>query len=86
MNTDSAELQTNVARRRTFAIISHPDVLEALTATGLHEDFDLNGANIKRGQSLYIFYPGVNLDPARWENPLTLERVEAIRCFVLTEA
>lgn len=41
-------------------------------ARQVHDDFKLRGSALRRGDSLYIFYPGVNLDPTHWDNPLEL--------------
>jgi cytochrome P450 len=42
-------------------------------ARQVHNDFELRGHQLKRGDSLYIFYPGVNLDPNHWQNSLELD-------------
>ncbi len=42
-------------------------------ARQVHQDFDMRGHRLKRGDSLYIFYPGVNLDPCHWDDPLNLD-------------
>jgi len=28
---------------------------------------------MQRGESVYLFFPGVNLDPARWAGPLSID-------------
>ena len=38
-----------------------------------HEPFELNGHAIKKGDSINIFFPGVNLDPGHWSNPLGID-------------
>ena len=35
-----------------------------------HESFELNGHTVQRGDSVNIFFPGVNLDPTHWSDPL----------------
>lgn len=42
-------------------------------ARQVHEEFELHGHRLCRGDSLYIFYPGVNLDPTHWDKPLALD-------------
>jgi hypothetical protein len=39
----------------------------------VHEDFDLGLFLMKKGESINIFFPGVNLDPAQWESPLEID-------------
>ncbi len=41
-------------------------------ARQVHDNFEMRGHELKRGDSLYIFYPGVNLDPTHWDDPLNL--------------
>ena len=63
------------------ALITHDVITEFLRrdnhvkalARQVHQDFELNGHRLRRGDSLYIFYPGVNLDPTHWDNPLDLD-------------
>ncbi len=38
----------------------------------VHSPFSLRGYDMQVGDSLYIFYPGINLDPGHWEQPLSL--------------
>jgi cytochrome P450 len=42
-------------------------------ARQVHNNFELRGYEFKRGDSVYIFYPGVNLDPNHWAAPLALD-------------
>ncbi len=39
----------------------------------IHSSFVLRGREMNPGDSLYIFYPGINLDPTHWKNPLALD-------------
>lgn len=39
----------------------------------VHETFSLNGLEMKPGQSVYLFYPGINLDPNHWDDPLQID-------------
>ena len=39
----------------------------------VHVPFELRGHALAPGDSLYIFYPGVNLDPTHWDAPLLLD-------------
>ena len=39
----------------------------------VHEPFTLRGKNLSVGDSLFIFYPGVNMDPTHWSSPLALD-------------
>jgi hypothetical protein len=38
----------------------------------VHSGFALRGHQVEKGDSLYIFYPGINLDPDHWDKPLEL--------------
>jgi cytochrome P450 len=38
----------------------------------VHKPFTLRGKDLEIGDSLFIFYPGVNMDPTHWDSPLTL--------------
>ena len=38
-----------------------------------HEDFELGDHTLYKGESVNIFFPGVNLDPGHWESPLTID-------------
>lgn len=38
-----------------------------------HESFSLGGQRIEQGESMNIFFPGVNLDPNHWDNPLEID-------------
>lgn len=38
----------------------------------VHSPFKLRGHDIHAGDGLYIFYPGINLDPTHWDDPLCL--------------
>ncbi|MCX2982019.1 cytochrome P450 [Halieaceae bacterium IMCC14734] len=38
----------------------------------VHNSFTLRGKDLAVGDSLFIFYPGVNMDPTHWDAPLTL--------------
>ena len=42
-------------------------------ARQVHNNFEIRGHELKRGDSLYIFYPGVNLDPDHWQAPLSID-------------
>lgn len=39
----------------------------------VHEDFALDGFPMRRGESIFLFFPGVNLDPAEYPNPLSID-------------
>lgn len=39
----------------------------------IHQSFDLNGLMVKPGEAFYLFYPGINLDPSHWQNPLRID-------------
>ncbi len=39
----------------------------------VHEDFDLGSFPMRKGESIHLFFPGANLDPASWESPLTID-------------
>lgn len=39
----------------------------------IHKSFDLNGLLLNPGDALYLFYPGINLDPAHWQDPLRID-------------
>ena len=41
-------------------------------ARQVHTPFTLRGHDLSIGDSLYIFYPGINLDPTHWDQPLSL--------------
>ena len=45
----------------------------------VHEPFNLNGLHLRPGQSVYLFYPGINLDPNHWENPLDVDFTRDLR-------
>jgi cytochrome P450 len=38
-----------------------------------HEDVSVGKFSIKAGEAVYLFFPGANLDPAHWDNPLELD-------------
>jgi len=38
----------------------------------VHTPFSLRGHELQAGEGLYIFYPGINLDPTHWDEPLSL--------------
>jgi cytochrome P450 len=38
-----------------------------------HEDVAIGNFSIKAGEAVYLFFPGANLDPAHWDNPLELD-------------
>ncbi len=38
-----------------------------------NEAKQINGFDIAQGDNVYLFFPGVNLDPNHWQNPLTLD-------------
>ena len=37
------------------------------------DDVDLPGYSFEKGPSVSLFFPGLNRDPAQWENPNQLE-------------
>jgi hypothetical protein len=37
-----------------------------------HEEVQIGEFSIQRGEVIYLFFPGANLDPAHWESPLEL--------------
>ncbi len=37
------------------------------------DKFEFNGVTFGRGESLYLFFPAINLDPDHWHDPLTLD-------------
>lgn len=39
----------------------------------VHEGFDLGDFSLDKGESINIFYPGVNLDPNHWKSPLEID-------------
>ena len=39
----------------------------------VHQEFELGRHTMREGESVNIFFPGVNLDPAHWESPLTID-------------
>jgi len=39
----------------------------------VHEDFELGGFSLSKGESVNIFFPGVNLDPNHWNKPLEID-------------
>lgn len=39
----------------------------------IHQPFDLNGLPVKPGEAFYLFYPGINLDPSHWSDPLRID-------------
>ncbi len=39
----------------------------------VHEDFDLGPFPMQKGESIYLFFPGANLDPTQWESPLSID-------------
>jgi cytochrome P450 len=41
-------------------------------ARQVHEPFSLRDYELEVGESFYIFYPGINLDPTHWDDPLAL--------------
>ena len=38
-----------------------------------HEDVQVGDFTIPTGEAIYLFFPGANLDPAHWRNPLELD-------------
>lgn len=38
----------------------------------VHQDFDLGEFRMMKGESVNLFYPGVNLDPNHWDSPLEI--------------
>ncbi len=38
-----------------------------------HEDVAIGNFTLKAGEAIYLFFPGANLDPAHWNNPLELD-------------
>jgi hypothetical protein len=42
-------------------------------ARQVHADFELRSFPMRKGESIYLFFPGVNLDPACWPRPLTID-------------
>jgi cytochrome P450 len=47
-------------------------------ARQVHVPFSLRGHALERGDALYIFYPGANMDPTHWHHP---ERLDFQRHF-----
>ena len=41
----------------------------------VHRDFDLGRFPVRKGESINLFFPGVNLDPAEWGSPLSIEMI-----------
>ena len=39
----------------------------------VHEPFVLGRYSMERGESINIFFPGINLDPGHWQRPLDIE-------------
>ena len=39
----------------------------------VHEGFELGKFTLEKGESINIFYPGVNLDPNHWQSPLEID-------------
>lgn len=39
----------------------------------VHEDFNLGSFPMRKGESIHLFFPGANLDPASWESPLSID-------------
>ena len=39
----------------------------------VHAPFQLDEFAMQKGESINIFFPGVNLDPAHWKTPLSLD-------------
>lgn len=39
----------------------------------VHSDFDLGPFPMQSGESIHLFYPGVNLDPTHWALPLEID-------------
>ena len=39
----------------------------------VHADFELGRFAMRKGESLNIFFPGLNLDPAQWDSPLEID-------------
>ncbi len=39
----------------------------------VHDDFDLGPFPMQKGESIHLFYPGVNLDPTHWPSPLSID-------------
>jgi hypothetical protein len=39
----------------------------------VHEEFALDGFTLERGESVFLFFPGVNLDPAEFPDPLSID-------------
>ena len=42
-------------------------------ARQVHEPFELRSFPMREGESIYLFFPGVNLDPACWPDPLSID-------------
>ena len=42
-------------------------------ARQVHEDFELGPFPMHRGESIHLFFPGANLDPASWASPLSID-------------
>ena len=38
-----------------------------------HKPFTLHGQDIAAGESVNLFFPGVNLDPDHWDRPLEID-------------
>jgi cytochrome P450 len=38
-----------------------------------HADVAIGDYTLKAGETVYLFFPGANLDPSHWENPLELD-------------
>jgi cytochrome P450 len=39
----------------------------------VHADFELGGFSMRRGESIFLFFPGANLDPAQYPSPLRID-------------
>ena len=39
----------------------------------VHADFDLGRFPMQKGESIHLFFPGVNLDPTHWDDPLSID-------------
>jgi len=74
------EVRTELAKNPDL-IRSHAVMTELLRrdnhvkalARQVHEDFALDGFPMRRGESIYLFFPGMNLDPAQYPRPLSID-------------
>jgi cytochrome P450 len=80
------QVRTELAKNRQ--LLRSDDVITELLrrdnhvkalARQVHEDFELGIFPMRRGESVHVFFPGVNLDPAQYADPLSIDLNRKLR-------